>query len=82
MLNRSMDNNSDIVNMIVSNTKDAKINLNKLIEQNKQLMRENERLSQDVSSGNRKALNNQQQLSQQIQQLEEELATVYSAKQQ
>ena len=58
ILNRSVDNNSDIVGMIVSNTKDAKINLNKLIEQNKQLMRENERLSQDVSAGNRKALNN------------------------
>jgi len=58
-LNRSGDTNgTDIISLILSNTKDAKINLNKLIEQNKQLMRENERLSQDMNSTNKKAMNN------------------------
>lgn len=71
---------TDIISMILSNTKDAKISLNKLIEQNKQLMRENERLSQDMSSSNKKSMNNEQTLSQQIQQIQEELATVYSSK--
>lgn len=66
--------------MILNNTKDAKISLNKLIEQNKQLLRENERLSQDMTSTNKKAMNNEQALSQQIQQLQEELAILYSAK--
>jgi regulator of replication initiation timing len=73
---------TDIISLILSNTKDAKISLNKLIEQNKQLMRENERLSQDMSSSNKKAMNNEQTLSQQIQQIQEELVTVYSAKEQ
>jgi hypothetical protein len=83
VLNRSMDQSgTDIISLILSNTKDAKISLNKLIEQNKQLMRENERLSQDMSSSNKKAMNNEQTLSQQIQQIQEELATVYSAKEQ
>ncbi len=31
--------NTDIISLILSNTKDAKISLNKLIEQNKQLLR-------------------------------------------
>jgi len=35
------NNNSEIISLVVSNTKDVKISLNKLIEQNKQLMREN-----------------------------------------
>jgi hypothetical protein len=40
VLNRSMDQTgTDIISLILSNTKDAKISLNKLIEQNKQLMR-------------------------------------------
>lgn len=83
VLNRSMDQSgTDIISLILSNTKDAKISLNKLIEQNKQLMRENERLSQDMSSSNKKAMNNEQTLSQQIQQLQEELATLYTAKEQ
>jgi len=38
LLNRSTEN-SDIVSLIVSNAKDAKISLNKLIEQNRQLIR-------------------------------------------
>jgi hypothetical protein len=59
VLNRSMDQSgTEIISLILSNTKDAKISLNKLIEQNKQLMRENERLSQDMSSTNKKAMNN------------------------
>lgn len=59
VLIRSTENNStDIISLILSNTKDAKINLNKLIEQNKQLLRENERLSQDMNSTNKKAMNN------------------------
>lgn len=57
-------NNTDIISMILTNTKDAKISLNKLIEQNKQLLRENERLSQDMTSTNKKAMNNEQALSQ------------------
>jgi hypothetical protein len=70
-VNRSGDSSSiDIISLILSNTKDAKISLNKLIEQNKQLLRENERLSQDVNSTNKKAMNNEQSLSQQIQQLQ------------
>ena len=72
VLNRSMDQSgTDIISLILSNTKDAKISLNKLIEQSKQLMRENERLSQDMSSSNKKAMNNEQTLSQQIQQIQE-----------
>lgn len=63
-------NSTDIISLILSNTKDAKINLTKLIEQNKQLLRENERLSQDMTSTNKKAMNNEQSLSQQIQQLQ------------
>ena len=40
LLNRSMDQTgTEIISLILSNTKDAKISLNKLIEQNKQLMR-------------------------------------------
>lgn len=42
VLSRTNENSStDIISLILSNTKDAKINLNKLIEQNKQLLREN-----------------------------------------
>lgn len=41
ILNKSSSDtaNADIIGLIVSNTKDVKISLNKLIEQNKQLNR-------------------------------------------